>query len=374
MRLAFLPVLSLLAGLSLLPLGCQEERITESKREVYIDGKKVADVSEIVRQARAGGELVQRRYILVADPSEGVLSNISLDTQGFATGASYRREGKKGKRYVELARKTPPPGEGVGEKLLVFSRGDDETLLLPDRPVVVLEVLHRLKAKPRQDVVLLDLENATAVPARIDDTGALAFADGTRVGPVVGGRVEVAAGEAPPQGHGPAPKVAPLSPADPVLPAHTHRAPFLEAQTRSVTTWCRAQALGAGPVDAARALALAARPKLDPERAGGPPSALMAVQLGGDDDAGAALVVACLRALEHPARVVSGSVGDAPTLRTWAQVHDGTHWVDVDPLDIDLQGRSAQPHRALVEGFRGPLTTGLATGISTGLSPERPAP
>jgi hypothetical protein len=115
-------------------------------------------------------------------------------------------------------------------------------------------------------------------------------------------------------------------------------------------------------VAAATALALATKPKLAPERAGGPPSALMAVQVGGYDDAGAALVVACLRALDHPARVVTGRVdtgrGDG-ALRTWAQLHDGAAWRDVDPLDIDLVGKQAKPHVALVEGFRGPLTTGL---------------
>jgi transglutaminase-like putative cysteine protease len=156
-----------------------------------------------------------------------------------------------------------------------------------------------------------------------------------------------------------------------------------------VTTWCRAQALGAAPLEAARALALAARPKIDAERAGGPPSALAAVQLGGGDESGAALVVACLRALSHPARVVTGIVGEhaaavdegkvkesekekedrhrevapTPRWRTWAQVHDGARWIDVDPLDVDLEGRAARDHTAIVEGFPGPLTTGLVATL-----------
>jgi hypothetical protein len=354
--LSLVVVLPVLIALVLLA-GCPQEQITEEKREVFVDGKKAEDVSEIVRKNRTGGELVQRRHVLVSSPDDAVLSLASLDEQGFATGASYRWEGKKGKRYVELAHK-----DG---KIVVFSRGDDETLILPNLPVVVLDVLHRLHAKPAQDVILLDLEDAVALPAKIDARGALTFADGTPVGPVVGGRVDVKAGTKDIPTTGASPKIASPTAGDPVLPAHSSRAPFLEAKTNIVVTWCRAQALGSEPLQAARALALATKPKISDERAGGPPSAFMAVQIGGGDEHGAALVVACLRALEIPSRVVSGVVGDAPAWRTWAQVAvpsddaKTTQWLDVDPLDIDLDGKSAQPHRALVEGFRGPLTTGL---------------
>lgn len=346
-------------------VACPRERITEEQRALWIDGEVAATVTEIARESRGGGVLVQRRLTLAAEPDDAVLVLASLDAQGFATSASFRREGNKGKRYTELARKHVDGG--IGEKLVVFSRGDDETLLLPDAPVVLLDVLHRLKARPGQQVTLLDLEHAVPLPARIDATGQLLYADGTPVEPVVGGRVEVAAGATPPMpGRGPAP--ATPGPDDAVQPAHSSRAPFLEAKTQSVVTWCRGHAVGAGPLAAARALALAAKPRLAPERAGGPPSALAGVTVGGGDETGAALVVACLRALEHPARVVSGVVdgvvgdGTGPAQprpwRTWAQVHDGTAWTDVDPLDIDVNGEQALPHRALVEGFRGPLTTG----------------
>jgi hypothetical protein len=199
---------------------------------------------------------------------------------------------------------------------------------------VLFDMQHHVRARPSQDVVLVDLENASARRTRIDEHGRLAM---------------------------PAPAPPPLA-NDPVTPAHTSKAPFLESATPIVTSWCRAQALGDEPVAAAKALALATAPKLAPERGGGPPSALVAVQIGGYDEAGAALVVACLRALGHPARVVSGRV--AASLRTWAQLHvetDGHQgWLDIDALDIDLFGRSAHVHEALVEGFRGPLTTGLS--------------
>ena len=69
------------------------------------------------------GELVPHRHILVDHPKDAVVATVSLDDEGFALGASYRREGPQGKRYVELK-----PG-------LMFSRGDDERVELPkDKP------------------------------------------------------------------------------------------------------------------------------------------------------------------------------------------------------------------------------------------------
>lgn len=322
--------------------ACEQERIGERNLVVERDGRKYADVNEVVRANRVRGELLQRRYVLVDEPKDAVLMLASLDGQGFATGASYRREGPKGKRYVEL---TWEPREGPDRRRILFSRGDDETLALPDQPVVILGLEERLHARPNQDVVLLDLENAVARMARINERGQLQLP------------------AAPPS----------VTPEDQVLPSHKERAPFLESKTARVATWCRGQAMGDPPVAAAQKIALAVKPKLSDERAGGPPSALMTLHIGGGDEGGAALVVACLRGLGHPARVVSGTVaragadlspgpGPGPgagAQRTWAQVHDGAAWVDVDPLDIDLAGAQALKHQARVEGFRGPLTTGL---------------
>lgn len=306
--------------------ACRREHIGEEKLEYVVGGKKVADVIENVRGNRKGGALVQRRYLLVDEPKDAVLVLATLDAQGFATGASYRREGPKGKRYVELT-------ERAGKNLL-FSRGDDETMALPQLPVVLLDFVHHLHAQPNQDVVLLDLENAVARKARIDNASHLVM---------------------------PAAPAAP-SASDAVVAAHTSPAPFIEAHTPLVVSWCRSQALGDEPRAAATALALAIKPKLQAERAGGPPSALMAVQIGGYDEAGAALLVACLRALDHPARIVSGRVDGGP--RTWAQLHDGGAWLDVDPLDIALDGRQGTSHETQSEGLRGPLTTGLLNGGS----------
>jgi hypothetical protein len=318
--------------------ACEQERMGERNLVVERGGKKYADVNEIVRANRVRGELLQRRYVLVDEPKDvlvdepkdAVLMLASLDGQGFATGASYRREGPKGKRYVEL---TWQPREGPDRRRILFSRGDDEVLALPDKPVVILGLEERLHANPNQDVLLLDLENAVPRMARINERGALVMP------------------AAPPT----------VTAQDAVTPAHKERAPFLESKTDVVATWCRAQGMGEAPVDAAKKVALAVKPKLSMERAGGPPSALMAVQVGGGDESGAALVVACMRALGHPGRVVSGTVGDGENSaqRTWAQVHDGSAWLDVDAMDIDLNGNAALPHRAVVEGFRGPLTTGL---------------
>jgi hypothetical protein len=343
--------------------ACPSESIVETKTTRVEGGVKIADVTEVVRRKRAGGELVQRTSVLVAEPKDAVVSMATLDDHGFATGASYRREGPKGKRYVELERRAGVDG------FVVFSRGDDESFVLPERPVVLWELRDRLRpsavAEARRlrapsakhqgdphegddggDVTLLDLENAVAVPARLDDGGALAWS------PL------------------PAPKES-----DPVEERHRAPAPFLESKTPSVVTWCKVQAAGASAVEAAQALAAGVRPKLAPERGGGPPSALNAAVLGGHDQAGAALVTTCLRALGHPARVVTGhvvpTVGTdvtAPTAvetRTWAQVHDGATWRDVDPLHVSsaasAPGRSPTApevmHQARFEGFPTPLAT-----------------
>jgi hypothetical protein len=328
-----LPAVALVALVAV--VGCEGERMGERNFVVERDGKKHADVNEIVRANRVRGELLQRRYVLVDEPKDAVLMLASLDGQGFATGASYRREGPKGKRYVEL---TWEPREGPDRRRVLFSRGDDEVLALPDKPVVILGLEERLHAQPNQDVLLLDLENAVPRMARINERGQLVMPS------------------APP----------PVSAQDAVVPAHKERAPFLESKTELVATWCRAQGMGETPLAAAKKVALAVKPKVSAERAGGPPSALMTVQVGGGDEGGAALVVACMRALGHPGRVVTGTVGagegDAATtsaVRTWAQVHDGTAWIDVDAMDIDLDGKQALVHNARIEGFRGPLTTGL---------------
>ena len=324
---------SLASLLLLAVLGCTEEgpRITQSDTEAMAGGRKLADVHEVVRTTALGGEQVQRSLRLVDAPNDAVLELATLDPQGFATAASYRREGKTGKRYVEL--------KGEGAARVVFSRGDDETIALPPLPVVLFSMQHRLKrpapTKGEQPagaraVVLLDLENATFRPATLDASG-------------------LVTPELP----------APVTATDAPRPEHRAPAPFIESGTAKVATWCKAQAAGAAPKEAARLLALAIKPKLAPERAGGPPSALMAVQFGGGDQAGAALAAACLRAVGHAARVVTGTAGGEA--RSWAQVYDpqagaGT-WLDVDALDIALDGSMTLPHVAVVEGLPGPLTT-----------------
>lgn len=326
---------ALLASLPLvLALGCDDgPRITQTDLPVLVSGTKVADAHEVVRTTALGGEQVQRSLTLVEAKSDLVLELATLDAQGFATAASYRREGKKGKRYVEL--------KGEGAKRVVFSRGDDERVALPDLPVVLWSLASHVKppagdgkAPPAaRQVLVLDLENATFRTGTLDVTG-------------------VVTPDAPP----------PVSATDAPRQEHRLPAPFLESGTAKVASWCKSQAAGEAPEAAARRIALAVKPKLAPERAGGPPSALWAVQLGGGDQAGAALAAACLRAVGHAARVVSGTAGDAP--RTWAQVFvpegDGGAWLDVDPLDVDLDGKQALRHAATVEGLPGPLTTALA--------------
>jgi hypothetical protein len=319
--------------------GCRQEQISQTKHDVK-DAWHNETVDELVRVNALGGKLVEQQHVIAGAP-DAVLSLATLDVNGYATGASYRREGPKGKRYVEFKQRD----DG---KRIVFSRGDDETIAVPDAlPVVDLEMLPHLKlpavvSKP-MNVVALDIENAAIAPALIN-----------------GGGFHVL------------PLTAPVSANDPVLPMHTSKAPFIESQTPKVVHWCKQQASSSdAPMDAANKIALAVKPKLASDRAGGPPSALNTLAAGAYDEGGAALVVACLRALDRPARVVTGNV--AGSSRTWAQVNDGKQWLDVDALDVDLDGKMHSGHVALVEGLPGPLTTGrLPTALRQTAAPPLP--
>ena|SRR5688572_10411419 len=291
-------------------IGCDKPRFTESDTTVVVDGKR-RDVHETVRVTGRGGEQVQRNIKLVDEPKDTVLELAELDARGFATAASFRREGPKGKRYVELRDQA------------MFSRGNDEVVAFDKtKPIVLWSLRHRVKplagdgtpAPPALDVVVIDIEHAVARDGTVDAKGAVTLAPA---------RAATAS--------------------DPVRPDHTQATPFLESTAPQIASWCKMQAAGAAAQNAAVSLAQAARPKIAADRDGGPPAALNAVAIGGGADAGAALVVACLRALGHPARIVSTND------KTWGEVHDGTTWTPVD-LDGATAGTIDQQR---VEGFRG---------------------
>lgn len=259
--------------------SCSAEPITSRERDFVVAGHPAHGV-EVLRRGATGRLLVQRELRL-RDASGAdadvvkILAEIEAD--GNIRSASFRREGARGRRYVEL-RRTPAGA------LELVSRGNDEIIPIGVRRVRVLEL-----AEHQAGAFDLEVEIASG-----------AFANGE-----------------------------PLD--DVATPAHRAPSPFMESSAPAVITWCKQQSAQPEGAAAAREVLLAVRPKLAPELAGGPPSALNALTVGGWDEAGSALGAACLRVLGHAARVVSGTVAGAP--RTWLQVHDGVRFVDVDPLD-----------------------------------------
>jgi hypothetical protein len=288
----------------LVVVGCEKSRFSEQDLKLTQDGAVIGDVHETVRITGRGGEQVQRNITLARAPKDTVLELADLDKDGFALNASYRREGPKGKRYVELRGRE------------IFSRGNDEKIVLGGtKPVVLWSLLHRVKVKEPREIVLVDLENAIVVETTLGATPA-------RVKPTAN---------------------------DPVKPEHTQPAPFLESTAPKVVSWCKMQGAGSSALDAAKSVALAVKPKISEEKAGGPPAALNMFALGGGDESAAALLVTCLRALGHPARVVHSQT------RTWGQVHDGTRWRDVDPTVDQPVLDDASSYDVRGEGLRGHL-------------------
>jgi hypothetical protein len=115
-------------------------------------------------------------------------------------------------------------------------------------------------------------------------------------------------------------------------PEHRLPAPFIESTTPKVVSWCRQQSAERDPHKASEQIAAAIRPKLKPREQSqhSPPSALNMLEHGGGDEGAAALMAACLRALDHPARVVTGC--DETGCATWAQMFVNAAWLDVDVL------------------------------------------
>ncbi len=285
------------AYFALLCAACSGESMVSSTVDVTLAGLQ-AHGTQVVRRCATGGALVQRELKLAQAPNDGVLLLAELDADGFVRTASFRREGALGKRYVELRASSLT----VGARELL-SRGNDE----------------RVAVGPGH-FALLQLADMVRPSAAALTTGTIDIV-----------RAAVLLSTAPP----------PLA-TDAPLPRHREREPFIESTAPIVVSWCKQQSQSTDALVAARQIEQALSPRLAPDRAHGPPSALNTVRVGGYDAGGAALEVACLRAIGHAARVVQGDADGAP--RTWAQVYDGVRFVDVDAL-------GAAVHNASVEGL-----------------------
>ena len=315
---------------------------------MFENGARLAVVVEVERQRAVGGVQVQR-IIQRVDVGDAIVENAILNKDGCVQTASFRREGQKGRRYVELRRD--------GDRTWLESRGDGETSTLPAGCVRLVSSHHGAPAGP---VVLVDLENAAFMVLPSAPPAAAGVLQRVELPEVEADNLAPSAWALPSLPPPPPGAVlvvtgVPSAPTtgDPVLPRHAQPEPLIESGMKKIAAFARSHAPVLPPAEAALALAGAVRPKISDERAGGPPSAWMAYLLGGGDEHGAALLVAGLRSLGHPARVVTGvAFFDELRWHTWAEVHDGQQWRAVDVVD------GARARAPLAEGFRGPLTSG----------------
>jgi hypothetical protein len=277
--------------------SCSSESITSREGDFVIAGRK-AHGNEVIRKAATGGMLLQRELRLM--DATGAMTDVvkvlaEIEADGDVRGASVRWEGTRGRRYVELRKRA----DGARE---LVSRGNDEVVSLPAGRIHLVEL-----GDLQQGTFAIEIELAQAA---VRGARTLAEPAGLR-------------------------ELAPE--------------PFIESTAPVVKDWCKQQSAEADPIKAAQAFAAAIVPKLAPDREG-PASALYTVLSGGWDEGGSALLVACLRAGGHAARVVSGTVDGVP--RTWAQVLDGPHLKDVDPIDALLPADAPRVRTATHVGFR----------------------
>jgi hypothetical protein len=379
--------------------GCEKEAmVREERRATFQAGTKVAEITEIARRRHAGGHQVERRHVLASAPSDPILLSAYVDDDGLLEHASYRREGARGRRYVEVI------GAAGGRGLL--SKGDGERMNLPNLPIVATDLAHMLRPRRRAiDVVLVDLANAELALGRVLKDGTAVDEDGKPLKLIVDERriatreqdeepLDVAPvsssanarafeipleldGEAPPESWN-------LQLEGEVFPKRVWRlsskkwdapeegsedrlpTPFLESGSPRVVSFARTHATPGQPAaEVARALAGAVHPRVDDVRAGGPPSAVWTERFGAGPSGGAALVVASLRALGFAARPVVGYRWVAGQLvpLTFAEVKGEEGWLIVD-VTVPFVGTSSA-YVPLARSLGGAFSTGRAYGRVT---------
>jgi hypothetical protein len=358
--------------------ACRRPPSTDT-RVVTFRGEEVATVIE-----RAEPGHVRRETSFDGDR---IVLDATIDRLGFVQAATSTRS--RGPRTVRAVRLRP----GAIESL---SGADVSGILrLPERPVILLELLHRLRVEHTLDATLVDLAAAEVLNVRLkrqgpalvvlDDQGfvvARALPEGARIGPGA-----FAEGDAPPalssppvevglpgettvRGHALRrvtqlfpPRFRTSAPHEAVLPE-----PFVESSAPAIVAFATPRC-GKSPLEAARKVAEAVFPLVDPARSDEPPSAQSMLLHGGDCDGAAALVVASLRACGIPARPVVGyRLVDPGASRARlvphaiAEVYTTSGWVGVDAT-VPALGSLDDVFLPVAIGLGGALSMGRLLGV-----------
>lgn len=353
------------------------------RRTVTFRGEAVALVDEGV--VDPAGPVVQRvvRELELSGTGERTRLEVDLDDRGFAIAARYHRPGQ---RTVALHADGRVEVDGVVRRSL-------------EAPIVIIDVLHRVRATAPISVTVFEPSSAETTAARLerqgphlvlratdgDDIIARALPEGQRHGPGAFAEGDVAPArpwapvDVPVPGRhsvnglrfavGPTPP----GPADPVFDGDIGAGPFIESDAADVIAFarplCRDDVL-----DTAHRIGEAIRPRVDPAARYGAPGARRMLAAGGDCDGAAALAVAALRACGHPARAVVGYrlVEPGPGARlvphAVAEVYrrpragDAGSWWRLDPT-VPALTDSDDRFIAVATGLGGALTMGRVLGL-----------
>jgi transglutaminase-like putative cysteine protease len=353
------------------------------RRTVSFRGEAVALVDE--RIVDPPGAVVQRviRDVELLGSGEHTRLEVDLDDRGFAIAARYERPGQ---RTVELR----PDGRVVVDGIARLDL---------DKPVLVIDVLHRVRATSAVSVTVFEPSSAEVTAARLlregpnlvlrpldgDDVLARALPEGPRHGPGAFAEGDVTPErpwspvEVPVPGRtsvaglrfavGPRPPGA----TDNVVDADRRPGPFIESDAPEVLAFATPLCAD-DPLTTAQRLGEAIRPRVDADARYGAPGARRMLTSGGDCDGAATLAVAALRACGHPARVVVGYrlVEPGPAARlvphAVAEVYrrsragDAGSWWRLDPT-VPALTDSDDRFITVATGPGGALTMGRVLGL-----------
>lgn len=353
--------------LLLLLLGCDRTKIGET-RTIFFANDAVASVVEAV-----DGDRVVRTVKL---DDEVIVSDVRVDKDGFVVSADYLRPGKRHLRYAR--------GQIVD---------DSGHSLTVSTPVVLVDLLHRLRTTRTTRATLLDLSSAEALEVTVSRKGpeivvvaadgsvvARAIPEGQRAGPGVFVEGDIAANVAASpvvvavpglkslKGKRLGGEAARLTPPSTLAPSPADSQPglFIESDDAAVKAFA---GVCGGAFDDARRIGEAVHGLVDPKKTDQPPSATQMLAHGGDCDGAAALVAAALRACGHPARPVVGyrlkdKGTEAARLVPHAvvEVYAGSSWTRVDATVPAIANTDDDDFLAIAVGLGGALSMGRILG------------